>query len=185
MNFSQAHRFTARSGLRPRGRRGLAAAGAVLAAALLAGCGSGAAPGVAAVSQGQVIRESDIDQVMADFERAGGAAQIQRAAVVAMLSMRPVLLEVAGQSGGMVGEDAVRASLEQQLPGVSQPTVQFQQTQVVGGNLTRDQLAQFEAAMQRADITLSPAYGSYSAEQGFRASSPNWIEQAPAAQGGE
>lgn len=141
----------------------------------LAGCGAMPGPGVAAVSEGVVITEDQVDDVMADFERAGLAGQIQRGAVVAMLAMRPVILEVAKDTGAIIGEDSVRAGLSEQLPGVSEATVQFQQTQATGGAMTEAHLVEFQKAMKNADIEISPRYGSYDAEQLFVPSDPNWL----------
>lgn len=141
----------------------------------LAGCGAAPGPGVAAVSEGVVITEKQVDDVMADFERAGASGQIQRGSVVAMLAMRPVILDVAKNSGAVIGEDAVRAGLAQQLPGASEATVQFQQTQATGGAMDEATLNKFEQAMQQADIEVSPRYGSYDPQQGFAPSDPNWL----------
>lgn len=156
-------------------RRTQAVAVLALSAFGLAGCGATPGPGVAAVSEGVVITEQQVDDVMADFERAGAGGQIQRVNVVAMLAMRPVILDVAKNSGAVVGEDAVRAGLAQQLPGASEATVQFQQTQATGGAMDEATLNRFEQAMQQADIEVSPRYGSYDPQQGFAPSDPNWL----------
>lgn len=162
-----------------RTRTTTAVAVLALGAAGLAGCGAAPGPGVAAVSEGVVITEKQIDDVMADFERAGAGGQIQRGSVVAMLAMRPVILEVAKNSGAVIGEDAVRAGLAQQLPGASEATVQFQQTQATGGAMNEATLGEFEKAMQSADIEVSPRYGSYDPQQGFAPSTPNWLGTDP------
>ncbi|MDO5697707.1 MAG: hypothetical protein Q4G51_06995 [Dermatophilus congolensis] len=159
--------------------RTIAVAAIALSAFGLAGCGAGTGPGVAAVSQGVVVTEKQVDDVMADFERAGAAGQIQRGAVVAMLAMRPVILEVGKSSGAVIGEDAIRASLAQQLPGASEATVQFQQTQATGGAMNEAALGEFEKAMQSADINISPRYGTYDPQKGFAPSAPNWLSTAP------
>lgn len=176
--------MNSRFALAARGaRRRAAAATAVLALGGLglAGCGAMAGPGVAAVSQGQVITEKQVDDVMADFERAGAGGQIQRGAVVAVLAMRPVILEVAQASGSVIGEDAVRAGLAEQLPGASEATIQFQQTQATGGAMDEAALGRFEQAMGSADIDVSPRYGSFDPQSGgFVASAPNWIGADPA-----
>lgn len=149
----------------------------------LAGCGAAGSPGVAAVTDDYVVTESMVDDVMADFEKVGAGGQIQRGTVVAMLAMRPVIMDVGVQSGAALGEEAVRAALRDQVPDVSDATIAFQQTQSTAGALTQEQLPTFEQQLQSADIEVSPRYGSFDPQQGFVPSNPNWLQPAMPAMG--
>lgn len=174
---------TSRRPLTDRFRAAVAGGALALGMLALTGCGAAGSPGVAAVTNGQAVTESMVDDVMADFEKVGAGGQIQRGTVVAMLAMRPVIMDVGAQSGAALGEEAVRAALRDQVPNVSDATVAFQQTQSTAGALTQDQLPTFEQRLQSADIEVSPRYGSFDPQQGFVPSNPNWLQPAMPAMG--
>lgn len=163
-----------------RARR-FAVAGVLAASAFgLAGCGMAGSPGVAVTTNGVAITEEQVDQVMRDLDKVGATGQVQRGTVVGMLAMRPVILEAGAVDGSTVGEDMVREALTQQIPDVSEATVQFQQAQITGAQLGPEALPAFEKGMSEADIQVSPRYGSFDNNAGFSPAAPNWIAPAVA-----
>lgn len=164
---------------RLRLRRTAAAGVLALSVFGLAGCGMAGSPGVAATTNGQPVSEKQVDDVMADLEKVGATGQIQRGTVVAMLAMRPVILQAGEADGSAVGEDMVRGALQQQIPDVSEATVQFQQAQATGAQLGPEALPAFEQGMKDANIEVNPRYGDFDPNAGFTPSAPNWL--APAA----
>ncbi|MBO3143276.1 hypothetical protein [Dermatophilus congolensis] len=170
---------------RLRGGKAAAVIALGLAALGLAGCGTAGSPGVAAVANGTVISEKNIDDVMTDLTKAGAGAQIKRADIVQILALRPMVLEVGKKHGAVIGEDVIRAALAKQLPDVSQTTIQMQQVQAIGRKLGQNQGKQggainqeLQKAFASADISVSPRYGGYDPKRGFLPAQPAWIQPA-------
>lgn len=159
---------------RTRGARVAAALTLALSVSMpLAACGTG--PGVAATSDGQVVTESDLDDIARDFATVQGAQTPSRTEMVSLLVARPFIIEALDGSGQMLSEAGVRKLVEQQVSQVSDATVQYLQVAAVQQQLDPQLMSKITTAMAAGHIEVNPRYGTYEPGQGLVASQENWI----------
>lgn len=166
-------------------RAGAALTLAVAASFTVTACGSAAGPGVAAVSDGQVIRESDLDDISADFARVQGAQAPTRTEMVSLLVARPYVLQALQGSGQLLTEDGVRELLGRELSQPSDATVRYIQAASSQQQLDQASAAKVQEAMAKGDIEVDPRYGEFDPARGIVQPQENWIvptdPQAPTA----
>ena len=156
---------------------------AVAASFTVSACGAGPGPGVAAVTDGQVIREADLDAIAADFAKVQGAQAPSRSDMVALLVARPYVMEALSGTGQALTEEGVRQLLSSELPEASDATVRYIQAATSQQRLDQASAAQVQQAMASADIEVDPRYGEFDPNQGIVQPQENWIapldSQAP------
>lgn len=145
----------------------------------LSACGS-QGPGVAAVVDGQTIRESDLDDIAADFAKVQGAQAPQRADMVAMLVARPFVVDAVG--GHALTENGVRELLGREVPQPSDATVRYFQANEAQRLLDQATAQQVANRMAAADIEVSPKYGTFEPGRGLTQAPENWIAPPTPAQ---
>ncbi len=151
---------------------------AVAASLSVSACGTGAGPGVAAVTDGQVIHESDLDDIAADFSRVQGAQAPSRSEMVALLVARPYVLQSLSSKGTALTEQGVRELLGQELPDPSEATVRYIQAASSQQQLDQAAVQQIQQTMAAADIEVNPRYGEFEPGQGLVPPQENWILSA-------
>lgn len=161
---------------RRRFARGAAALVMAASVALpLAACGSSPGPGVAATADGQVITESDLDDIAQDFSTVQGAQVPSRAEMVSLLVARPFIIQTLEGSGQLLSEAGVRKLVEKQVSDVSNATVRYLQVAAVQQQLDPQLIGKITTAMAAGDIQVNPRYGTYEPGQGLVATQENWI----------
>ncbi len=160
----------------PRSRLArLAATGALAAAATLTlgACGASPGPGVAAVSDGQVVHESDLDSIAQDFGKVPGAQAPSRTEMVSLLVARPYVMQVLGANA--ITEEGVRQLLSKELPDVSPATVRYIQAASSQQRLDQATAAKVQKAMAAGDIKVDPRYGQFDPGKGLVPATENWL----------
>lgn len=156
-------------------RFGAALTLAVAASITLTACGTAPGPGVAAVSDGQAISESDLNDIAADFARVQGAQAPSRTEMVSLLVARPYVLQVLSGTGQSLTEDGVRQLLRRELPEVSDSTVRYIQAASSQQQLDQANAAEVQRAMANADIQIAPRYGEFDPARGIVPPQENWL----------
>ncbi len=153
---------------------------ALTAAVALTGCGAGS-PGVAATVNGTTISESAVDdiahvlQTLRESTPQAPAQSVPRADIVGQLVIRPAVLDAARQAGDLVEPAAVRYAYAQRLADPSDATVELLQVLTITGQLKPAQIEKVVQDLSRADIELSPRYGTFDPARGIVQAQPNWI----------
>lgn len=140
---------------------------------------SGAGPGVAAVTDGQVIHETDLDAIASDFAKVPGAQAPSRVDMVSILVARPYVMQALG--GNSITEQGVRQLLGKELPEVSDATVRYIQGASSQQRLDQAAAARVQQAMTTADIEVDPRYGTFDPSRGLVPAAPNWLVPAETA----
>lgn len=161
-------------------RAGVVATLALTTTLAVAGC-SGAAPGVAAVSDGQRVTESQIDDVVADFGRVQGAQAPTRAQIASGLALRPYFLDAFKGTGKIVSEQAIQTQIATQLPNASNTTLQYLQLSNLQQGMDQATSTKLTKLVEGADIQLNPRYGEWKPGKGFEPPAENWIVSSPTA----
>lgn len=156
-------------------RVGAALTLALAASFTVTACGTAPGPGVAAVSGGQVIHESDLDDISADFARVQGAQTPTRAEMVSLLVARPYVLQALQGSGQLLTEDGVRELLSRELSDPSDATVRYIQAASSQQQLDQGAAAKVQQAMANGDIQVDPRYGEFDPTRGIVERQENWI----------
>jgi parvulin-like peptidyl-prolyl isomerase len=159
--------------------RGGAAAGLVVAVALLSGCASADR---AAVVNGHVVTESEAQRSAREINEAFELQQpLGTRDVVGSLITAPLINKVAGEAGKAESD----ASAREAMPGVQDPspaTLELVKANFALQKLTDEEKGRIVEELRRADITVNPRYGRFNPQTvGFEASAPNWIQ--PSQQG--
>lgn len=185
--------MTSRNPTRPAAARRSAAAlvGAPALALALSACSGLGSPGSAAVVDGRVISDRDVQTVAGELG-AGTSGEVTVAQVVPLMIVDGVVDDIASEiTGGSSREDARAAlganAVEGQQPvEYSDVTLDFIATNLELNAIQQNDLAraEFDARLQELDVEVNPRYGTVDEEQGLRAGigavSFPWLEAADA-----
>lgn len=176
-----------------RGRRAVALASAVLAAALaLTGCTTLEKASTAAFVNGTAITDATVAQVTDQFNTnlATSADQkIKEAQALQVLILAPFVLSQVKSSGSWTPDARYNAAL-QKIPDATQATKDFLATSIVlqqGGPLTDNDVTAILDQLKKADVVIDPRFGTWDPNTGgLLAADNNWIKPtaAPGQQGG-
>ena len=159
---------------------GIAAIGA---ASLLGGCGFETRQQAAAVVNGQVISESDVQQTYDQLK----AAKLDFAEniVVTALVAAPLLKDAVSTSGSWQ-PDETYASVIASIPGATDTTKEFVEAVALiqSQKMTPADVDAYRADLKKADISINPKYGSVvPSNEGpvyftIGQTTPNWVKPA-------
>jgi hypothetical protein len=157
---------------------GIAAIGAV---SLLGGCGFDTRQQAAAVVNGQVIHESDVQQTYDQLKAA--KLDFAQNIVVTALVAAPLLKDVVAKSGSWK-PDATYASVIASIPGATDTTKEFVEAVALiqSQKMTPADVAAYRADLKKADISVNPRYGTVvQSDQGpvyftLGQQTPNWVK---------
>lgn len=176
----------ARSALSARPVRRLAATAALLLAAstLLGGCGFETRQQGAAVVNGQVIAEADVQETANQLKAA--KFQTAESIVVTGLIAAPLLKDALASTGGFQPDPAYAAT----IAAISDPTEStkafvFAAVTLQGQPLPPAVEAKYQAAVKNADVSVNPKFGAFTTTAGpvffaLDAASPSWIKPSAA-----
>lgn len=162
-----------------RTRRGVSAATLALAALLpVSGC-AGQNPNTAAVVNGTVISEKDIDAASRDLAALGTSGQsITKQDILLALILRPFVVEAAQRRGTMVSQSEARAALAKEIPDPSPATLDFAQASLVSRRLPQQELTALAQQIGTASVTINPRYGAFDLQRGMVPAPENWLDAA-------
>lgn len=173
-----------------RARRTAVVIGVLATVAAVAGCSTG--PDVVAEVEGTTITEADLDTVISELGPM--LADSSRGAVLTALVQSEAGLTLAEPNGIEVpdaeAEDFLTSladSLGIETGDWSEGSLTIARMQLLGRELgntvgVEETNAQFQAALEGADVTVSPRYGEYDPATGeVVALSPDWIVDPAAA----
>ena len=176
-------RVPARSG---RSAARLAAVAAVTAVALLSGCGFDTRQQAAAVVNGEVIHESDVQTTHDQLEAA--KLDFSEEIVVTALIAAPLLQDAVSKSGSWK-PDETYASVIESIPDATDTTKQFVEAVALiqSQKMTAADVAAYRADLDKAEISVNPKFGSViKSNEGpvyftLGQKTPNWIVSSGAA----
>lgn len=159
-----------------------AAASALAATLALSGCGVQTA-GAAAVVNGRVI--SDNDAQTAAVQTNAGVPNLSQpftpANAVVVLILAPYVLDAAAAGGHAVSAAQAKQTLSK-LADPAPATIELVRTQLAISQLTEADKTRILDQVKKADIRVSPRYGSFDpAQVGFVPRQPNWMVPTPVA----
>lgn len=167
--------MTPRSTRRRPGARALVAAGAVSLALGLGACSAAGDPGAAAVVDGRVVSQADVQTAVAELPREiTQGVQVDPVQVVSLFVARDAVEETAREYTGLVTQEDARQFLRQIDEDAGRTPVQYSEPtlDVIAINLMVGQLTQTDVAapvlnerisqLSGDDVTLNPRYGSVS-----------------------
>lgn len=167
-------------------RAAVVAAAGLAALTTLSGCGFETRQQAAAVVNGQVIHESDVQETSRQLSEAKGLLQdgqkIPDTAIVTWLVASPMLDEALEVKGGWTPNPEY-ARVMSLIPDASQSTKDFIRAvvQINSADIREEVDARYAELLDEAKISVNPRYGvvTPSAESPLRfslsASQPNWI----------
>lgn len=171
--------MTSRTPTRPYAarRRVAALVGAPALALGLAACSGLGTPGSAAVVDGEVISEREVQTVATELALGTGGA-VTAAQIVPLMIVSGVVDDIAAEiTGGSSRADAL-AALEANAVGDGQTSVEYSDATLdfIATNLELNAIQQndqaravFEERLQELDVEVNPRYGTIDEEQGLRA----------------
>jgi len=157
---------------------GVAAIGAV---SLLGGCGFEERQQAAAIVNGQVIHETDVQQTYDQLKAA--KMNFAENIVVTALVAAPLLKDAVSKSGSWQ-PDETYASVIASIPGATDTTKQFVEAVALiqSQRMTPADVAAYRADLKKADISVNPKYGSVvQSDEGpvyftIGQKTPNWVK---------
>ena len=170
-----------------------AAALAVGAALVLAGCGGHAGPDRAAVVDGRVISETAVQSAMSEINSMNPALlqdKLTPTGTLTALVQAPVVLSYLGDLGVKVSESV--ATADAQKRGVSNPSdstleiLKF--ASAIGtaqneGKLTDSDGQALTQQLQSLSIDVNPRYGTFNPQTAaVELTAPGWVKPLPSAQ---
>jgi hypothetical protein len=166
-------------------RLGAAVAVGATAATLLGGCGFETRQQAAAVVNGTVIHESDVQETHRQLAEA--KFDTSETAVVMGLVAAPLLDRATAASGGWK-PDASYAQIMAQIPDATDTTKQFVAAAlfIESPSMTQDVVAKYRNELNVADVSVNPKFGEFSVtEQApvyftIGQKTPNWIKPSAA-----
>ena len=158
-------------------RSAVALVGAPALALSVAACAGLGSPGSAAVVDGEVISDRDVQTVAGELAAGTGGA-VTVAQVVPLMVVSGVVDDIAGEiTGGSSREDA-RVALEANAVAGGQEPVEYSDVTLdfIATNLELNAIqqndqarAEFDERLQELDVEVNPRYGTIDEEQGLRA----------------
>jgi hypothetical protein len=157
---------------------GIAAIGAV---SLLGGCGFETRQQAAAIVNGEVISESDVQQTHDQLKSA--KLDFAENIVVTALVAAPLLKDAVSKSGSWQ-PDETYASVIASIPNATETTKEFVEAVALiqSQKMTPADVAAYRADLKKADITVNPKYGTVvPSDEGpvyftIGQKTPNWVK---------
>ena len=164
-----------------------AVAAGVTAVALLGGCGFETRQQAAAVVNGTVVHESDVQETKQQLSEA--KYDTNEAAVLTGLIAAPLLDKAMASAGGWK-PDANYAKVISEIPDATDATKKFVAAALLieSPAMTPDVVTAYRTELKNADISVNPKFGKVVlSEQGpvyfsLGAANPNWIKPEAASQ---
>ncbi|WP_116114614.1 hypothetical protein [Austwickia chelonae] len=165
-------------------RVGVATVAAVAMSAGLAGCGN-MDPSAAAIIDGHVIKEADLDAFVKDVARVpGGTAPMAAEALSNLVIAKAVLVHAEELKIPQISADTVRERLSapnesgQKIEGWHDSTIDAIRGIQMANALKQSPVqAQLVQRIQKAEITVNPKYGKYDRNSlSTVPSAPNWMK---------
>jgi hypothetical protein len=144
----------------------------------LSACGGAQEAGAAAIVNGKVIRDDDVQTVADQISALGqGGQKLSPGDALLNLILAPFVLAEAGRAGKTVSDSEVRKVVASALPDPSPATIEFLEMQNALSQLDQTSKGAVLKALGSAKITVNPRYGTFDPAQGSLApNSPNWIK---------
>lgn len=157
------------------------------AVGLLGGCGFEARQQGAAVVNGEVIHEAEVEETARQLREA--QFDFPENIVVTALVASPLLHDAVRESGSWV-PDATYASAVAAIPDATETTKEFISAVALlqSQRMTEDDTERYRASLEKANITVNPRFGQLNrSEEGplfftIGQKQPNWIVAPTAAQ---
>ncbi|MHB8274215.1 MAG: SurA N-terminal domain-containing protein [Dermatophilaceae bacterium] len=161
---------------------GLAFATALVIGAtlVLSGCGAQEA-GAAAIVNGTVISEQDVQSVPEQLNKlAQGGQQLRTSDALLSLILAPYVLAEAKRAGKTVSASQARLVIAK-VSDPSPSTIEFVQMQLAVRQLDQASKTSIVNELGKAKITINPRYGSFDAKKvAIAPISPNWFVKTDA-----